>query len=142
MKQYITTDKRNNYKRCVIILRDKKGRKTHGVHRLLALAFIPNPNNLETIDHININSLDNRLSNLRWASQQKQTLNQHKRKDNTTGITGVNIFKNKAYRAMWKNNNKQHSKSFSIKKYGADEALRLAIEYRGLMVEKHYSKII
>ena len=36
------------------------------VHRLLAEAFIPNPNSYDTVDHINRIRDDNRLSNLRW----------------------------------------------------------------------------
>lgn len=44
-------------------------RKTHRLHRLVALAFIPNPDNKPEIDHINRDKSDNRVINLRWATR-------------------------------------------------------------------------
>ena len=41
------------------------------VHRLVAYAFIPNPNNLDTVDHINGNKEDNSISNLQWLSSKE-----------------------------------------------------------------------
>ena len=38
------------------------------VHRLVALAFIPNPDNKQFVDHIDTNRLNNNVSNLRWTT--------------------------------------------------------------------------
>ena len=45
--------------------------KVYGVHRLIALAFIPNPDNLETVDHVNEIKTDNRPENLRWMTREE-----------------------------------------------------------------------
>ena len=45
------------------------------VHRLVAEVFIDNPNDKATIDHINGDRYNNRVENLRWASQQENLWN-------------------------------------------------------------------
>lgn len=42
--------------------------KQHFVHRLIADAFIPNPENKPCVDHIDTNTLNNDLANLRWST--------------------------------------------------------------------------
>lgn len=48
--------------------KDGKG-KTKLVHRIVAEAFLPNPNNLEMINHKNEDRSDNRVENLEWCSR-------------------------------------------------------------------------
>lgn len=53
-------------------------RKSFAVHRLVAVAFVRNPENKPTVDHINRIRDDNRATNLRWATQREQVLNSSK----------------------------------------------------------------
>ena len=43
-------------------------KKKYLKHVLIAIQFIPNPNNLPCVDHINHIRTDNRIENLRWAT--------------------------------------------------------------------------
>lgn len=49
-------------------LRIDKKRKNFKIHRLLALAFIPNPLNLPEINHIDNNPMNNDITNLEWTT--------------------------------------------------------------------------
>lgn len=60
--------KSNNGYRIVGLTIGKK-RKYYTVHRLVATAFIPNPNNKPQINHKNGIRTDNRADNLDWCSQ-------------------------------------------------------------------------
>ena len=47
----------------------KHGRRQEfSVHRLVATAFLPNPNNYTDVNHINENKHDNRVENLEWVT--------------------------------------------------------------------------
>ena len=60
----------------IVSLFIRKGKtKQRLIHRLLALQFIPNPNNLPVIDHIDRVKTNNSLENLRWATISDNTKN-------------------------------------------------------------------
>lgn len=65
IKQFII----NRYPK-VHIFKDGVGKFIY-THRLVALAFIPNPENKLQINHINGNKYDNRAINLEWATSQE-----------------------------------------------------------------------
>lgn len=57
---------------CCINLYAKNGKmKSERIHRLVALAFIDNPNNFSVVNHLNGMKTDNRVENLEWTTQKE-----------------------------------------------------------------------
>lgn len=52
----------------LVMLYNNGARKSFLIHRLVALAFIPNPNKYPFINHKNENKCDNSVGNLEWCS--------------------------------------------------------------------------
>lgn len=63
-----------------VVLYSNGKHKTEKVHRLVAMAFIPNPNNYPIINHKDENPANNKVSNLEWCDQ-KYNLNYGGRKE-------------------------------------------------------------
>ena len=118
LKQFLNTD---GYLRVNIYIVKKQ--TTTLVSRIVALCYIPNPDNKPMVDHINVNRHDNRLENLRWFTckeNRHNTLIKNKgcleeRKDKfkkLDGTTKIYI----SYRFTWYYEyNKRKSKTFKTK---------------------------
>lgn len=63
----------SNYKK--VVLKDNEGKaKNCYIHRLVANAFIPNPDNKPEVNHKDGNKWNNNLENLEWATKQENAL--------------------------------------------------------------------
>ncbi len=66
LKQFIKESRGASYK--VVSLYNGDRRRTLLVHRLVAETFIPNPEHLPQVNHIDENSLNNQAENLEWCT--------------------------------------------------------------------------
>ena len=60
-----------------LLLYDGEKYKRFSIHRLIALHYIPNPENKQTVDHIDRNKTNNKIENLRWATLTEQQINKN-----------------------------------------------------------------
>lgn len=63
----------NGYKAVCLYNPKTKRKGTYNVHRMVALAFIPNPENYNFVNHINGDKTDNRVENLEWTTPKGNT---------------------------------------------------------------------
>lgn len=52
----------------ILLCNDKGKNNKRSLHRLLAIQYIPNPDNLPEVDHIDRDKTNNNLDNLRWVT--------------------------------------------------------------------------
>ncbi len=57
--------------------------KSFRVHRLVAIHYIDNPDNLNEVDHIDREKHNNNVNNLRWVNRSKNELNKSPRNHST-----------------------------------------------------------
>lgn len=81
-------NKRDKDGYCIVQVQHRGEKKYLRVHRLVAEAFIPNPENKPQIDHINAIKDDNRAENLRWATPKENNNNPISVENNRRAQTG------------------------------------------------------
>jgi len=84
----LTLDISKDNRVSVVLWKNNKSKRIR-VHRLVAIAFLPNPLNKPQIDHIDRNSSNNLLENLRWATCRENQINKGISKNNKSGAKGV-----------------------------------------------------
>ncbi len=91
----------NTYRMYNLTVEGKK--KNIMEHRLVALMFLPNPENKPFIDHINGIRTDNRLENLRWCTNKENCQNLHLDSIYTTkGIVSYSLSEEDLQGEVWK----------------------------------------
>ena len=74
----------------VIVQLFKDGnRRNHKIHRLVANAFLDNPNDKLCVDHKDNNKTNNNISNLRFATAKENNQNSKLSIKNTSGCKGI-----------------------------------------------------
>lgn len=63
---------RHGYERVCLFKMDRERR--YRVHRLVAMAFVPNPDNLPQVNHIDGNKRNNNASNLEWVTNHENVI--------------------------------------------------------------------
>lgn len=69
--------------------------KTIMIHRLVATAFLENPNNLEQVNHIDSNRSNNNVSNLEWVSREENQAHGYLKRNFSSKYLGVSFKKDK-----------------------------------------------
>jgi hypothetical protein len=138
----------NRYAGDVAGTKSKKGaydvglfRINRKVHRVIYEMFHGEIAKGLVIDHIDGNSLNNEINNLRTVSQYVNSCNCKMSKNNSSGVTGMHLQDNRDgniyYVARWTElSGKDKSKAFSINKLGIMVAFRDAVIHRQKMIEE------
>ena len=98
-------------------------------HRLVAEAYIPNPENKRCVDHINRDQSDNRLENLRWVTHCENRQNTGTDPKNKSGHKYVCYDKRDD---VWKFQRKEKNK-YKIQKYFKTKNEALCYKYIALL---------
>ncbi len=116
--------------------------KYYRIHRLVALAFIPNPDNKPVVDHIDGDVKNNHVNNLRWATVSENTFHSRKHKPSVTGVKGI-TFKNNKYRVRMQCKDKYLSLgSYYTLEEAIEVRLKKARELYGEFVHSDEGKVI
>ncbi len=107
------------------------------VHRMVARAFIPNPENNDEVDHIDRNRVHNHVLNLRWVTHSENNINKAGRSN--TGIKHISRVHSRGVFqvSLYRGGKDLFRKCFLIKDRDEAEVLAEALAYRNEKYEEH-----
>jgi hypothetical protein len=121
---------------CDVMLPGNGRLKHFQVHRLVATAFIDNPENKPLVDHINNDGKDNNIWNLRWCTRTENNRNCSISKANTSSVKGVYFDKSAWTAHIQVNGKKLHLGRFETLKEAKEVRQQKAKELFGEFVNK------
>lgn len=118
---------KQGYKCIALSGSNKKYPVRFAIHRLVANAFIDNPNNYDSVDHIDFNRQNNRVDNLRWLPR---TINGGRRQNIKTKVSNnIRIYANSRYG------------SYEVKTRNLESGYKINAVFRTLKQAKQFCKI-
>ena len=87
LKRFLKTFLNQGYYKVNLTKDEKRYQKL--LHRLIADTYIPNPENLLFVDHIDRDPRNNSIPNLRWVTNQQNNMNSTKRNNTSSQYKGV-----------------------------------------------------
>ena len=97
--------------------------KRLSLHRLIAIAFIPNPDNKPCIDHINTDRSDNHIDNLRWVTQKENHNNPLSLMNHSKASKGRTISEEQK-----KNQSEKMKGRYKGNKWGSKKIIQLTLD--------------
>jgi len=112
--------------------------KTCSIHRLVAEAFLENPLNKKSVDHIDNNRKNNMLSNLRWATSKENCANRSKRENTSSSYKGVSFNKEKQ---KWLVQLRTNGKKYHIGYFNNEQDAARAYDEKAIEFFGEFAKI-
>ena len=127
------------YKTVKLSKGERIDRKQHQIHRLVAIHFIPNPDNKPQVNHIDCDTTNNTIENLEWVThRENRTHAIVKNKKNSSIYTGVSWNKE---RQMWSSQIGYKGKIIHLGFYFSEDQASIAYKCKcvELKIENKYA---
>ena len=123
----------NGYGYLIISLSKQHKKQNHYVHRMVAEAFIENPNRYPQVNHLDYNTKNNFADNLEWCTAKQNTqysnIHMHKPRENSKTNSGERYI-------TYRESNGRYRVTVNLKEYGAFKKLEDAVRKRNQILKE------